>query len=205
MVAIYRLLFLSCFVICLPNPSTAEPALPANADALVEQGIAAYDAEDYQRAKDILLPLAEAGHPEAMHRIGRMHEGLGGVFPKDPQVECDWYEKAANEGLAKSMHNMNFCYKGQGRNKDKEKQRQWLLQAAAQDYYPSMINLARLDKTKGPEFRKWLIHAQDHGSRWARVDLWVNGYKTDSRMTLSDFLCVTWNIFIQDRDREYCD
>ena len=178
--------------------------MPANADALVEQGIAAYDAEDYQRAKDILLPLAEAGHPEAMHRIGRMHDGSP-VFPDNPQIECDWYEKAANKGLTKSMHNMHICFKGDGRNNDAAQQRMWLLKAANLGYYPSMISLATRDKSRGEEFRHWLIKAQERGSAFAKVGLWLNGNEDESQMTFSDFTCVIWNILIRDKSREYCD
>ena len=96
----------------------AEPFKATSAqDALVEQGVAFYDNEDFPKAKDILLPLAEAGHPKAMHFIGRMHEGTN-VFPNNPVLECNWYERAANSGYPSSMYNMSICYDGNGRPDD---------------------------------------------------------------------------------------
>jgi len=99
-------------------------------DQQVEIGVKAYDDGDYQRAKDILLPLAEAGIPEAMHIIGRMHEGAD-VFPNDPKLECDWYERAAKLGLGKSMYNLSICYNhGKGRENNRERMLYWRTLAA---------------------------------------------------------------------------
>ncbi|MEG3618975.1 tetratricopeptide repeat protein [Magnetovibrio sp. PR-2] len=202
---VVRFLLLSCWVVVgLSGPSTAEPTLPANADALVEEGIAAYGAEDYQRAKDILLPLAEAGHPEAMHRIGRLYDGKG-VFPHDPKTECDWYEKAANKGLAKSMHNMGVCYDGFGRDDDIAQERAWLLKAAEKGFVSSMINLAALDPKKGTEYLFWMENAQKNNSSYARVSLWLHGYKENSQMSFFDFACVSWKVILMKGNKLSCD
>lgn len=173
-------------------------------DQQVEIGVAAYDDGDYQRAKDILLPLAEAGHPEAMHMIGRLYDGKG-VFPTDLETECDWYERSANKGLAKSMYNMSICYDGFGRPDDPEMDKFWLMNAADKGFTPAMINLAALDPDEGAEYRRWMMMAQEHDSAYAKVSLWLQGYKTDSKMTLKDFVCVSWRILIMNGQFRDCD
>ena len=173
-------------------------------DARVEDGVAAYDAGDYQRAKDILLPLAEAGHPKAMNMIGLMHYDTP-VFPNDPKIECDWYEKAANVGSPSAMYNMSICYDGYGRPEDPDMDKAWLLRAADQGHIPAMINLAALDPDEGKEYLRWMMMAQNHGSAYAKVSLWLQDYKTESQMTLSDFVCVSWKILILDGEFRDCD
>jgi len=173
-------------------------------DKQVDIGVKAYDDGDYQRAKAILLPLAEAGNAQVMHIIGRLYDGTD-VFPTNPKTECDWYERAANKGLAKSMYNMSICFDGLGRPNDPEISKAWMLKSAEQGYIPAMINLASLDPSEGDEFRSWMMMAQDHGSVFAKVDLWLQGYKDDSQMNLQDFICVSWRILIMDGDILDCD
>ena len=183
----------------------AEPSLPTNADDLFKLGDKAYDTGDYQRAKNILLPLAQAGLPDAMNLVGLMHfDGI--VFPKDHNIECDWYEKAAKAGFARAMYNLSICYnQGLGRPKDQEKMLKWRVRAAENGSIPAMINLAALDPNEGEEYRKWMLMAQEHNSAYAKVSLWLQGYKSDSQMNLRDFVCVSWRILIMDGWKEDCD
>ena len=207
MVASVRTLILSCLILVgLSNPGTAEPALPTNADALVEEGIAAYDAEDYQRAKDILLPLAEAGDAKAMNIIGLMHDGTP-VFPDDPIIECDWYEKSARSGFPSGMYNLSICYShGDGRKKDPDLMLKWRSSAAKLGHKASLINLAAMDKNRGKHYRSLMLQAVDNGSTFAKVSLWLRGYSDDVHdVTFSEIVCVSWNIILLDRSKYYCD
>ncbi len=55
--------------------------------------VRAYASGDYETALQILLPLAEQGHPDAQFRLGMMFDnGLG--LPKDPVEAEYWYNKA---------------------------------------------------------------------------------------------------------------
>jgi len=173
-------------------------------DKQVKIGVAAYDDGDYARAKAILLPLAEAGHPKAMNMVGLMTK-FGNAFTPNLEVACNWYEKSATAGYPSAMYNMSICYDGFGRPDDPETDKFWLLKAADAGNIPAMINLASLDSSKGTEYRRWMMMAQDHGNAWAKVDLWLQGYKDDSQMNLRDFVCVTWNITIMDGRFEDCD
>ena len=174
-------------------------------DRQVEVGVKAYDDGDYQRAKDILLPLAEAGHPKAMNMVGLMHYDTP-VFPNDPVVECDWYERSANAGYPSAMYNLSICFnQGIGRNKDHKMTLHWRTLAANNGYISAMINLAALDPDEGAEYRRWMMKAQEHGSAYAKVSLWLQGYKTDSQMTFKDFVCVSWRILIMNGEFEDCD
>jgi TPR repeat protein len=66
--------------------SAGTPADPRT-DAL-----AAIETDDYARGMELLLPLAETGHPEAGFRIGMMYEnGLG--VPRDLKKAEEWYNR----------------------------------------------------------------------------------------------------------------
>jgi TPR repeat protein len=174
-------------------------------DQLVQRGIALYEDGAYAEAKAILLPLAEAGHPQAMNYIGLMHDD-GFVFPKDPKVECDWYERAANVGYANAMYNMSICYDGFGRPDDPEQDKQWLLKAAEHGVSAAMINLAALDLAEGEHYRYWMNRAVQHGSVYAQVSLWLQGYKHDvPNIKVQDIVCVSVLILILDKPFEACD
>jgi len=175
-------------------------------DKQVEIGVKAYDDGDYQRAKDILLPLAEAGHPKAMNMVGLMHYDTP-VFPNDPVLECDWYERSAKAGFASGMYNLSICHnQGSGRMKDHTQMLYWRTMAANNGSTNAMINLASLDKSEGKDFRRWMLKAVEYGSSYAKVDLWLQGYKEDvPDITFRDILCVSWRILILKGSFKACD
>lgn len=202
MVVRFQILFIA-FVLAL---SLGGPVRAGEAeDAQVERGVAFYDDSEFEQAKAILLPLAKAGHPKAMHYIGRMHDGTS-VFPKDPVVECDWYERAANAGYPSAMYNMSICYDGFGRPDDPEVDKQWLLKAANHGVIAAMINIAHQDNDKGEHYRYWMNKAVDSGSRYAQVALWLQGYKQDvPDIKTRDIVCVSVFILILDGHFYDCD
>ena len=175
-------------------------------DQLVEQGVAFYDDEDFQKAKDILLPLAEAGHAKAMNMIGLMHDGTG-VFPNNPKLECDWYEKSANGGYLSGMYNLSSCFNhGRGRELNSKQMLFWRTKAANQGYIPAMINLSSLDETEGEYYRYWMNKAAQHGNAYAKVSLKLQGYEQDvPDVKIQDTLCVYVRILIFDGDFLDCD
>lgn len=58
------------------------------------EGINAFDTEDYSRAMELLLPLAESGVASAQCYIASMYQGGFGV-PMSGKAAIDWYLKAA--------------------------------------------------------------------------------------------------------------
>lgn len=71
----------------------------------LEEGIAAYESENYVTAFKILLPLAEEGNPQAQSSVGSMYDvGLGvGV---DAAKAMYWYNKAALQGHPVAQNNL---------------------------------------------------------------------------------------------------
>ncbi len=138
---------------------------PSAVAQTVEDGFAAHDAGDYEKAKSILLPLAEAGDPRAMNRIGLMHD-FGKGFPKAPATACDWYEKAAELNYRNSQSNLGVCFdEGIGRPRDAEKAIYWLTKAAEQNYTDAQVVLIRLLHQRDPrKAREWGQQAANAGS-----------------------------------------
>jgi len=198
-------------VLGVSGASAVETVVPAykatpEHDQLVEQGVAFYDDKDYAKAKEILLPLAEAGHAKAMNMIGRLHGGTG-VFPNDPVIKCDWYEKSAKAGYLAAMYNLSSCFNhGRGRPHNIENMLHWRTMAANKGYIPAMINLSALDKSEGEEYRYWMNKAREHGSVYAKVSLYLQGYAHDvPDLYIQDKVCVYVRILILGGDFLDCD
>ncbi|MBL4748732.1 MAG: hypothetical protein JKY17_08285, partial [Magnetovibrio sp.] len=86
---------------------------------------------------------------------------------------------------------MSICYDGNGRVVDSVLSRDWLLKASTHGYIPAMINLSSLDKTEGEEYRYWMNMAREHGSVFAKVDLYAQGYAHDvPNLYIQDKVCV---------------
>jgi len=197
-------------VLGVSGASAVETVVPAykatpEHDQLVEQGVAFYDDEAFEKAKEILLPLAEAGHAKAMNYIGRMYyDGI--AFQKNAKTECDWYEKSAKAGYPNAMYNMSICYDGHGRLADVNMSQMWVLRAANLGHVPSMIFLSSLDKSEGEEYRYWMNKAREHGSVYAKVSLYLQGYAHDvPDLYIQDKVCVYVRILILGGNKKDCD
>jgi TPR repeat protein len=181
-------------------------AAPAVAQT-AEEGYAAYDAGDYAKARTILLPLAEAGDPKAMNRIGYMHD-LGKGFPKNPTTACDWYEKAANAGYARAQNNLGLCYKeGSGREKNIDSAIHWIEMAAEQGDLDCQIDLVRLYYKRNPErARYWGQKTADRNSVIGRLVMDGLGipYMGPKPSRIESYCFLVMIDFIGKQD-DYCD
>jgi TPR repeat protein len=100
-------------------------ALPAWAGQL-EDGIAAYNARNFDKAVELLLPLAEkSNNPQAQEKIGRLyHRGKG--LPKDAGKAAEWYTKAAEQGDAAAAARLGSMYWiGEGVPRDPNRAAKW--------------------------------------------------------------------------------
>jgi len=100
-------------------------ALPASAGPL-EDGIAAYNAKNFDKAVELLQPLAEKdGNARAQEKIGRLyHRGKG--LPKDAGKASEWYLKAAEQGDAAAAARLGTMYwMGDGVPRDPEQAAKW--------------------------------------------------------------------------------
>jgi len=69
------------------------------------EGLAAFEAEDYIKAFDLLKPMAEQGHAEAQCILANMcHLGLGREG-NDPEA-VEWYRRASEQGYGVATNNL---------------------------------------------------------------------------------------------------
>lgn len=66
-------------------------------DTLLQQGIKAYEDEDYGTAFQILKPLADQGDAEAQWRLGDLYLGKGDI-PRDELMALNYYLLSAEAG-----------------------------------------------------------------------------------------------------------
>lgn len=91
-------------------------------------------------AARFLTQAAEKGQPVAQYRLGTMYERGQGV-PADSARAAQWYEKSANQGNRKAMHNLAVSYAGR---RNMAEAARWFAKAAALGLSDSQFNLAVL-------------------------------------------------------------
>jgi uncharacterized protein len=64
----------------------------------LSDGLAAYKQQNYEEALKLLLPIAEAGNPEAQFRVGDIYDEGGYGVQQDDETAWNWLNKAANQG-----------------------------------------------------------------------------------------------------------
>lgn len=108
------------------------------------EGVEAYEAEDYKTAFNEWLPLAKNNDPAAMRNIGHMYRrGLG--IPQDYAKAMTWYKRAATVGLDRAQANVAGMYlDGEGVDQDYAQAASWFARAAQQGHVVSQYNLALL-------------------------------------------------------------
>ncbi len=106
-----------------------------------EEGKAAYQVKDYQRALEIIRPLAQKGNSQAQVTLGIMYDFGHGV-PKDSQEAIKWYIKAAKQGIPIVQHDVGVKYfQGQGVEQDYQQAAYWWEQSANAGLADSQYNL----------------------------------------------------------------
>jgi len=129
-------------------------------DAAVE----AYKNQQYEAARASWLPLAWQDDLAAMRNIGHLHRnGLG--VPQSFDEAFNWYERAAEKGLAGAQANLaDMLERGQGREKDLKEALEWFLAAAEQGHVIAQYRLG-LMLMRGDGIEKRL----DHALQWFTV------------------------------------
>lgn len=125
-----RLLF--CLVLLLPASIYA---------ATYEEGKQAYLNQDYERALEILKPLAEEGHSQAQITLGLMYDYGQGV-EKDSAESIKWYRMAAEQGVPLVQHDIGVKYfQGQGVEQNYTEAAKWWEMSANAGIADSQFNL----------------------------------------------------------------
>jgi TPR repeat protein len=97
----------------------------AHAQSL-RDGVAAYNRQDYVRASNIFIPLAERGVAPAQTWLGFMFEAGRGV-PQNYTEAAMWYRRAAEQGDSLAQYSLGLLYdRGQGVPRDVIEASKWL-------------------------------------------------------------------------------
>ena len=106
--------------------------MTTDADMNFISGMSAFEAKEFVRAVQFLLPFAEKGDPDAQHRVAIMFQnGLGMV--KKEAMAFKWMKAAAEQGHAVAQHGLGFMYMdGDCVEKDGAKAVEWFSKAADQ-------------------------------------------------------------------------
>ncbi|MCA9839559.1 MAG: sel1 repeat family protein [Trueperaceae bacterium] len=108
--------------------------ISALAHASYEDGLNAYQAENYALALQEFLPLAVDGNAEAQLYVGYIYDAALGV-EQNLEIAFQWYQKAADAGLAQAQYNLGVLYyNGDGVAEDDAEALYWLKQAALQGH-----------------------------------------------------------------------
>ena len=96
----------------------------------LEDGVAAYEKQDFATALRLWTPLAEQGDADAQFLLGAMYFKGQGVA-QDYKTTVNWYTLAAEQGHAKAQMMLGFWYAlGQGVAQDYVKAHTWFNIAA---------------------------------------------------------------------------
>ncbi len=108
-------------------------AVPANSGPY-EDGVAAYEQEDFETALRLWRQLAGQGHAKAQTILGIMYtDGLG--VPQNYVEAVKWYRMAAEHGFADSQVLLGIAYAiGQGMPQDYAEAVKWYRKAAEQGH-----------------------------------------------------------------------
>ena len=74
-----------------------------------DDGVAAYNAGDFETAFNEFKPFAEQGYANAQFNLGSMYNNGQGVLQDDKEA-VKWYTKAAEQGDAKAQYNLGMMY-----------------------------------------------------------------------------------------------
>lgn len=161
-------------------------------------------ATDPRKARDLVSPHAEAGHPEAQALMGYLSaQGLG--TPKDDLVAIRWFRKAADQGNSAAQFNLGMLLLA-GKNaeanlaeslKGISEALNWLEAAANQGNLDAQLRLADLFYFGSEGIEKdrakalpWARRAAESGNRWAQqlygnmLEWGEGGLKADRSLAL---------------------
>lgn len=113
-----------------------------NAEMDLASGIAAFEAKEFRRSRQLLQPLAENGNPQAQYRLAVQYQAGLGVVQNQLQA-YHWMREAAEQNHALALHGLGIMYLyGECVEKNEQEAAEWLHRAADQGLAGSMAALA---------------------------------------------------------------
>jgi len=164
--------------LCLAVSASAFGAEP------LDEARAAHSRGDHLRAIALLVPLANAGNPEAQTRLGLMYFRGQGVR-EDDDAAFAWMRKAAVQGHAQAQYHLASFYAfGYGPPVDDEERdrmaARWYFESAQQGNADAQYVLGLLFLSG-----KGVVRSEDEARKWfARA---ANGGHADAQRFLSEF------------------
>ncbi|MHB0774699.1 tetratricopeptide repeat protein [Halomonas sp. WWR20] len=111
--------------------ATAQAQDSAVSDAAYGEEMTAQEGGgEYERALELVQPMAERGDAHAQYSLGRMYARGQGLAQDYPEA-ARWYRKAAEQGLTEAQYALGSLYaNGEGLPRDPVKALRWMIQAA---------------------------------------------------------------------------
>ena len=173
------------------------------AAALYNEGLAAYDRDDWAAALREWRSLAEQGFPPAQYNLGLMYENGRGL-PQDDAVALKWIRKAAEQDYPLAQVNLGArYYQGvRGASQDYVQASAWFRKAAELGYAPAQYALGgmyagdRYGNSRGMpqdyvQAYKWYKLAAP-GYRVGSYDEWVVKKMTPAQLAEAKRLAREW-------------
>ena len=88
------------------------------AAATYEDGLEAFENNDFDRAFEVWRPLADKGDAIAQYSLGKLFERGGGSIQQDFVQAARWYRVASRQGIAAAQNNLALMH-AQGRGVDR--------------------------------------------------------------------------------------
>jgi TPR repeat protein len=182
-------------------------AVPGVAGPL-EDGLAAYKAGDFDKAAQLLRPLADKGNADAQQKIGRLYE-RGKGLPKDFTQAEKWYRKAAEQGDAAAQARLGFMYRiGEGLTRDPKQAAKWYAMGATKGNPLAQVGLGfmAIEGIGTPAdygaAAGWFDKAANQGDASAMLAL-AALYERGKGVAKSDVQALKWTILATYDDGEY--
>jgi TPR repeat protein len=182
-------------------------AAPAVAGPL-EDGLAAYNARAFDKAVELLKPLADKGDAQAQEKLGRLYERGKGV-PRDFTHAGYWYRKAAEQGDPAAQARLGFMYRiGEGVARDPREAARWYALGAAKGNRLAQVGLGFMSMEgigTPSDFGAaagWFDRAANQGDASAMLAL-AALYERGKGVARSDVQALKWTILAITDDGEY--
>jgi hypothetical protein len=128
---------------------------PTQAGDLWRAAKAAYARQDYVKAGELLIPLAERGDPASQAYLGFMFEHGRGL-PQNYTEAAYWYRRSGEQGFSTAQYTLGLLYdKGFGVPQDPVESYKWLILAAGsapkelREYYTRLRDSVSTKLTRG--------------------------------------------------------
>lgn len=120
--------------------------LAADMELQLPEALKLYREGKYEKARPLLIQLANQGSAECAYAVGRMYADGVGNLEADPIDAFVWFSQAAEGGFALAQYELAVRYQaGIGVESDQEQARSWMRKAAASGSAEARFQLAEIE------------------------------------------------------------